>query len=146
MAHHIIPDIVKNQKICDMLETATALDAARFMAERNVGAVVVTDENCRMIGIVTERDLTRKITAAGRDPKETPLSTIMTRGPDALAPKDSPRDALELMQERHIRHLPVVEDGTVIGIVSVRDLLSDALATMERKMVSADDFLRRLVY
>ena len=146
MALRIIPDIVENQRICDLLETSSAFDAARLMAERNVGAVVISDESCRLVGIVTERDIVQKVSAAGLDLKKITLARIMTRNPDTLSPDDSPSDALERMQEHHYRHLPVLEGEHVVGMVSVRDLYAAAMNTMQKSLAANEDFLRRLVY
>lgn len=118
----IVPDIVHDQTICSMLETNTVDEAARRMADFDIGAVVVVDEQDRLCGIITERDVTRRVVAVGREPHRMRLAEAMTRNPDTLAPDDSAFDALELMQVRKHRYLPVVDDGRVVGVVSLRDL------------------------
>lgn len=118
----IIPDIVSDQTICAMPETGIAADAARRMIDFDVGAIVVVDDKEKLTGIVTERDIARRVVAARLDPEKTTVGQIMSRNPDTLAPGDSPLNALELMWIRNYRHLPVVEDNRVVGMVSIRDL------------------------
>jgi len=118
----IIPDIVSEQTICAMPETAIAADAARRMSDFDVGAIVVVDDKGKLTGIVTERDIARRVVAAQLDPEKTTIGQIMSRNPDTLAPGDSPFNALELMWIRKFRHLPVVENNLVVGMVSIRDL------------------------
>lgn len=128
----IIPDVVQGQTVCAMQATGTALEAARRMDFFNIGAVVVVDNVGRLTGIVTERDITRRIVAEGRDPAAVPVGDIMTRDPDTLAPEDSAADALERMRLQGYRHLPVIDRGRVIGIVSVRDLYEVIKLELER--------------
>ncbi len=122
MALTIIPDVVRDQEIHSLGETSTAHEAARMMAEHEISTVVVVDENALLIGIVSERDMARRIVAADLKPQETPLGDIMTRDVDTVSPKDTPFYALKLMLDGRYRHLPVVDDGRVVGMVSIRDL------------------------
>ena len=122
MASTIIPDVVRDQEIHSLGEAGTAHEAARMMAEHDISAVVVVDENALLIGIVSERDMARRIVAADLKPQETPLGDIMTRDVDTVSPKDTPFYALKLMLDGRYRHLPVVDDGRVVGMVSIRDL------------------------
>ncbi len=122
MASTIIPDVVRDQEIHSLGEAGTAHEAARMMAEHDISTVVVVDENALLIGIVSERDMARRIVAADLKPQETPLGDIMTRDVDTVSPKDTPFYALKLMLDGRYRHLPVVDDGRVVGMVSIRDL------------------------
>ena len=128
----IIPDIVKDQSICALLSSSTAIEAAKAMVTHHCAAVVITDEDGKLIGIVTERDLTRRVVADDRDPKSTILGDIMSKDPDTLSPGDSALDALELMRVRGYRHLPVVDQDRVIGMVSVRDLYAAVKESLEK--------------
>ncbi|MCH8236869.1 MAG: CBS domain-containing protein, partial [Proteobacteria bacterium] len=101
MERKIIPDIVKRQTISSLKPDNTAFEAATMMATANIGAIVIVDKKDNLSGIVTERDLTRRVVGKGLDPKETKIASIMTKEPDTLAPEDSAGDALELMQSRH---------------------------------------------
>ena len=101
--------------------TATVLDAARRMRERNVGAVLVTEEDRRLVGIFTGRDAVGRILAEGRSAADTVLAEVMTHNPECLTSGHSALDALRLMQDARCRHLPIIKDGCVIGIVSRGD-------------------------
>jgi len=141
MQRRIIPDVVKRQTISSLKTENTAYEAATMMVKANIGAVVILDGKDRLIGIVTERDMTRRIVAKGLDPKQTRLADIMTKNPDTLAPDDSAVDALELMQARNYRHLPVVEGGKCVGMVSVRDLYSAAKTSLEESIKETEAFV-----
>jgi CBS domain-containing protein len=105
-------------------EDATLREAAAKMAERGVGAAVVLDGE-RLVAILTERDVMKAV-AAGRD-GSAPVSEWMTRHPDTIEPSDTTDHAATLMIHGGFRHLPVVEDGALVGIVSIRDLMRVAL-------------------
>jgi CBS domain-containing protein len=136
----IIPDVVNNQRLFKLPPTASARDAAKVMGVNKVSGVLVT-EGERLVGIFTERDLTARVVASGRDPDLTLLSEVMTPRPDVLAPDDSPISALELMRMRHYRHLPVVEKGKIVGMVSIRDLYAAAKAELEREVRERESFI-----
>jgi CBS domain-containing protein len=140
MGVKIIPDVVHNQRLFKLPPTASARDAAKVMGINKVSAVLVT-EGERLIGIFTERDLTARVVASARDPDQTQLSEVMTPRPDVLAPDDSALNALELMRMRHYRHLPVVEKGHIVGMVSIRDLYAAAKAELEREVRERESFI-----
>jgi CBS domain-containing protein len=114
-------DFVRNQDPLMLSPSATVLDAARRMRERNIGAVLVTEEDRRLVGIFTGRDAVNRVLAEGKPAADTVLAEVMTRNPECLAPGHSAIDALRLMQDVRCRHLPIVKDGRVIGIVSRGD-------------------------
>ena len=99
--------------------TTSLLEAARRMHERRVGAVVVT-EGERLVGIVTERDVLRAVVTGGLDG---PVADAMTRSPETIEPDESAGQAAALMIHGGFRHLPVVDGGDVVGMVSIRDLV-----------------------
>ena len=134
MRLRIIPDIVNDQKLC-------AREAAKQMAEKNIAAIVVTDDGGKLLGIVTERDLTRRVIAGNRDADKTTVGEIMTGNPDTLAPRDSALDALELMRTRKYRHLPVVDDGRIVGMVSIRDLYAAVKTALEKDIRETEAFV-----
>ncbi|MCG8508195.1 MAG: CBS domain-containing protein, partial [Rhodospirillales bacterium] len=109
MRQKIIPDIIKDQNIHSLAPDGTVLEAAKLMVNRDVGAIVVTDEGNKLAGIVTERDITRRVIAKGLDPSAVKISEIMTKEPDTVGPDDSAVEALEIMRIRRYRHLPVVD-------------------------------------
>ena len=118
----IIPNVVNEQTIHCLDETSTVQQAAEQMIEHNVSAIVVVDDDNELIGIVTERDMTRRVVAPSLAADRTQLKEDMTRDPETLSPQDIPHEALQRMVTGHFRHLPVVEEGRVIGMVSMRDL------------------------
>ncbi len=141
MQRKIVPNIVQRQSIASVLTTDSARDAAAKMADGNFAAVVVVDGKGKLIGIVTERDMSQKVVAKGWDAEATPISKIMTKNPDTLGPDDSAGDALELMQTRRYRHLPVVEDGQCVGMVSIRDLYAAVKSTLEEDIRETEAFV-----
>ena len=100
--------------------------AAKLMAAQNVGAVLVVEANC-LVGIVSERDIAFRVVALGLDPQATRLADVMTRAPHTVDPDKPFGCALLVMQENGFRHLPVVQDGKVIGIVSSRSAMDPDL-------------------
>lgn len=142
MRHKIIPDIVNNQTICALPETTTVREAAQKMVECNTAAVVIVDSQNRLRGIATERDMTRRVLAKGRDGATTTLAEIMTANPDTLSPDDSALDALELMRLRNYRHLPVVDEARrVVGMVSIRDLYAAVKVELEENIRETEAFV-----
>lgn len=122
MIRRIIPDIVQNQIIHTLGQDETVLDAARRMKEWDTGAAIILDAEGGLAGILSERDVARRVVACGMDPAKTPISEVMSRKPYTVSPNDTAFDALEIMRQRHYRHLPVVDGGKVVAMLSVRDL------------------------
>jgi CBS domain-containing protein len=102
---------------------ATVIDAIRLMDEKNVGALPVVD-NGKLVGIVSERDYTRKVILKGRSSKETPVSEIMTRELLIVGPGDGVTECMRMITEKHVRHLPVLDGANLVGILSIGDLLN----------------------
>jgi len=126
----VVPDIVNNQQLLELPATATVRSAARAMRERHVGAVLVTADG-HLDGIFTERDMVNRVVAEGRDPDRTTLAEGMTADPDTIAPTTTAIEALRLMNDGGYRHLPIVERGRVVGIVSRRDFHGDEKARLD---------------
>lgn len=101
---------------------APVLDAIRMMAERSVGALLVMRGEV-LAGIVTERDYARKVILKGRSSRETPVSDIMTPAPTSVAPATTVDECMHLCTELRVRHLPVLENNKLVGIVSIGDLV-----------------------
>ncbi len=114
--------------------TATVFDAISMMAERNIGALPVM-QGGRLVGMLSERDYTRKVMLMGRTSRETLVSEIMTQKPVTVGPDNTVNECMEIMTEDRVRHLPVVENGELIGILSIGDLvkwiISAQTATIE---------------
>jgi CBS domain-containing protein len=101
-------------------------EAAKMLADRNVGAVMVVEDET-LVGIFTERDAVFRVIARGLDPQTTRLTDVMTKAPKTIEPDKSFGYALLLMHENRFRHLPVIENGKLIGIVSARNALDPDL-------------------
>ncbi|HVC55717.1 MAG TPA: CBS domain-containing protein [Stellaceae bacterium] len=114
-------DLVRDQDPLILPPDATVLEAARHMRDRGVGAVLVAGGDARLVGIFTGRDAVGRMLAEGRSPAETTLAEVMTRDPDTMAPHHTAIEALRLMQDARCRHMPIVRDGKVVGIVSRGD-------------------------
>lgn len=120
MARKVFPDVVGGQEVFSLATSAMAREAARGMSERNVNSVLVTAGE-RLVGIITSTDLVRKVMSAGLDPDTTPVGEVMTPDPQTAAPGSSAIEALHRMHDGHFRHLPVVDNGKIVGVVSRRD-------------------------
>jgi len=108
----------------------TVYDAIQKMAQHEIGALLVM-EGEQVIGIVTERDYARKIALAGRSSKETPVSAIMTSQVLCVGPLQTTEECMAIMTESRVRHLPVLEDGKLIGLVSIGDLVKDIISEQQ---------------
>jgi len=113
-----VSDIVRNQVPVTLPPDATVRDACQCMRDRRVGAVLVTENDQRLLGIFTGRDAVHRVLAEGRSAARTKLAVVMTRDPDTMPPGKTAIDALRLMEDGRYRHVPIVDDGKVVGIVS----------------------------
>ena len=111
MKRKIVPDIVKPTDVARAEVTDTIASASKLMRDRKIAALIVTDDAGKLSGIVTERDIVFRAVADGVDTSSATVGDIMTADPDTLSPDDIAADALELMQTRGYRHLPVIDDG-----------------------------------
>ena len=126
MLERTIRNIIENQELVTATADTTVSDAAKLMKQRHVGAVMVVAEG-KLVGVFTERDALFRVVAEGRDTKTTPLAGVMTHNPKTIAPDQLFAHALRMMYDGGFRHVPVVEDGRPVGIVSVRDALGPEL-------------------
>ncbi len=111
-------DIVRHQEPLTLPPDATVKEACRRMRDRRVGAVLVTGDDRRLVGIFTGRDAVHRVLAEGRSAARTELSAVMTRDPTTMPPGKTAIEALRLMEDGRYRHLPIVDGGKVVGIVS----------------------------
>lgn len=114
-------DLIRDQQPLTLPPTATVQEACRCMRDRRVGAVLVTDRENRLLGIFTGRDALCRVLADDRDAAATTLDSVMTRQPDCIQLKTTAIEALRRMQDGGYRHLPIIEVGRVVGIVSRGD-------------------------
>jgi CBS domain-containing protein len=115
--------------------------ALEVLARHEVGALMVMEQG-RLVGILSERDYTRKVALTGRSSKDTPVSDIMTRQVVTVAPTTGTRQCMALMSERKIRHLPVVDGHTVLGMISIRDILDDIIEDQDGTIAQLENFIR----
>jgi CBS domain-containing protein len=114
--------LVADHPVHTVTSDRTVAEAAALMADKKIGAVPVV-EGDRLVGIFSERDLLVRVVAAGKDPERTAVAAVMTRDIALGAAGDTYQDALRKMKQVGCRHLPVVEGGRLVGMVSLRDLL-----------------------
>ena len=112
---------LKGESIQSVTEDATVLTAVNQMHEQNIGALLIV-ENGSVKGIFTERDVLFRVVSDGLDPATTPVSRVMTTDPFCVSPTTDVKSALREITQRHIRHLPILEDGKVVGVLSSGDL------------------------
>lgn len=120
--------------------TDTVLFALKVMAEKNIGAVFVTDGK-RIIGIFTERDYVRKGELEGRTAQATLVKEVMTRNMYSVTTDTTVEQCMALMNTHHIRHLPVVENDQLIGLVSIRDVVTTALENKESEIKGLENYI-----
>ena len=118
-------------------EDSVAL-AARLLSRHNVGVLPVCGQDGRLRGVVTDRDIVLRCVAAEEDPAQTPVRQTMTRGCASVAPEDDCREATRLMGEQQVRRLPVVDQGKLVGIVSLGDLARSSRLDMEAAKALSD--------
>ena len=118
----------------------TVFSALQLLAQHEVGALVVMDGG-RLVGIVSERDYTRKVALQGRNSRESKVADIMTAQVLTVTPGTGTRDCMALMSERKIRHLPVVDGNTVLGMISIRDIMDDIIADHEATIAQLETYI-----
>lgn len=120
---------------------ATLLEGLRALADKGVGALVVLSGG-RLAGIVSERDYVRKVALQGRSMDTAKVSEIMTREVITVGPRDSLQQCLEMMTERRLRHLPVLADGELIGVLSIGDLVKEMIAEQAQMIRQLEQYIR----
>ena len=138
MSLRSLRSIISEQPPATAEKTATVLEAAILMKEKGKGALLVCD-GTRLTGIFTERDALFRVIAAGRDAATTTLADVMTPQPMTMHPDEPFIKALRLMHKRGFRHLPVVENGRPLGVVSARDALDDDLYELRVDLAQRGD-------
>jgi len=119
-----------DQSVYTITPTASVLDALKLMAEKNVGALLVMDGE-KIAGIITERDYARKIILRGRSSKDTPVHDIMTSSVMCVRPEQTSEECMMLMTENRLRHLPILDNGKLVGLISIGDLVKDIISEQQ---------------
>jgi CBS domain-containing protein len=133
---------VKGTDVFTIEPTANLAGAARLLAERKVGALVVTGPDRRVIGIVSERDIVQELAAHGAASFDLPLTEVMTRNVMTCGVGDTISSVMERMTNGKFRHLPVVEQGRLTGLVSIGDVVKHRLKEMEREQSALRDYIQ----
>ncbi len=130
----------KSPEIHAVAPQSAVIDAIRLMAEKGIGAVLVMD-GARLAGILSERDYARKIVLRDRSSRDTPVAAIMTAELVTVTPTDTVEDCLQLVTDRRIRHLPVVEDGAVLGVISIGDLVKSVIEQQRQELGQLQQYI-----
>ena len=119
----------------------SVFEAIKVLAEKSIGALIVM-ENGKIVGILSERDYTRKIALLGKNSRESKVRDIMTRNVLVVTPETRTRECMAIMAEKNIRHLPVVDGNTVVGMLSIRDLMNDIIADHEFTISQLESYIK----
>ena len=115
----------------------TVYDALRIMGDKDVGALVVLENN-NLVGILSERDYARKIVLSGKTSRDTRVGDVMTRVVHTVHPEQTVQECMQLMLDHHVRHLPVVVDDEVIGVISIGDVMNDIIYQQKNSIQSLE--------
>ena len=119
----------------------TVFEAIKVLAEKGVGALIVMEKG-KLVGILSERDYTRKIALEGKNSKETKVRDIMTSNVLTVSPRTRTRECMAIMSEKNFRHLPVVDGDVVVGMLSIRDLMNDIIAEHENTISQLENYIK----
>ncbi len=131
----------KEGNVWRVAPTDSVLTMLKVLAEKNVGALVVMDGDA-LVGVISERDYARKVVLKGKNSTETKVSEIMVEDVLYVTPEHSAEQCMNLMTDRHIRHLPVVDHGKVIGMISVGDLVKNTLNEQKQTIEQLESYIR----
>ncbi|MGH8029574.1 MAG: CBS domain-containing protein [Arenimonas sp.] len=130
----------KDGRVCTVSQDAPVLEMIRLMAEQHIGSVLVMSGN-ELIGIATERDYARKVILQGRSSADTPVQQIMSSPVACVTPNHTVQDCMEIMTDRHFRHLPVKDGGTVIGMISIGDLVKAVIEDQQQEISQLTQYI-----
>jgi CBS domain-containing protein len=133
-----VRDILKTKgtTIFSVKPTITVYDTLKFMVEKNIGAVLVNNDQGKFVGIFTERDYARKVILKGKTSKDTLIGEIMSENPITVTPDDSIDDCMKIMSNKFIRHLPVLQNNELVGMISIGDVVKYVIE--EQKYIIED--------
>lgn len=131
----------QHQSVLTIAPTATVIDAVRMMAEYNIGGLPVV-EGDQIVGIVTERDYARKVALQGRSSEQTLVRDIMTSQVMYVGPTQTNEQCMALMTENRLRHLPVLDEGRLVGLISIGDLVKDIISEQQFVIEQLEHYIR----
>ena len=130
----------KGSTVWNISPEATVFDAIKLMADKNIGALPVMSQG-HLVGMFTERDYTRKIALAGKTSKQTLVKEITTANVVSVTPNESVDECMRLMSERRIRHLPVVQNEEVVGMISIGDLVNWIISAQDAMIAQMESYI-----
>jgi CBS domain-containing protein len=130
----------KGSTVWHISPEATVFDAIQLMADKNIGALLVMSGG-RLAGIFTERDYTRKIALAGKTSKQTSVKEILSHDVITVAPEEPVEECMRLMTEHRIRHLPVLQNDEVVGIISIGDLVNWTISMQDAAIAQMENYI-----
>lgn len=134
---------VKGSKVWTISKNSSVMEALERMAENKVGSLVV-DDGDKVVGIFTERDHARKVGLLNRKPEDVEIHEVMTTDLITVSPTQSVRECMKVMTESRVRHLPVFEDGKLVGIISIGDVVRDLIEELEFLVEQLQNYIRGL--
>lgn len=132
--------IAKGSDIWSVNPNSTMLETLKLLADKDIGAVLVMDDD-KLVGIISERDFARSIAKNGKCLVHAEVKDFMTTEVITISPGQTVQECMKLMTKEHIRHLPVVENGLVIGMISIGDVVKTLLTDQENKISNLQDFI-----
>lgn len=130
----------KGHEIWSIDPRSSVLNTIKLMAEKKIGALLIMEDD-KLVGIVSERDYARKVILKGRASNDTPVQDIMTREIIYATPENTVEDCMELMTERRVRHLPVLDGDKVTGVLSIGDLVKTIIAEQQFKIEQLENYI-----
>lgn len=131
----------KGSRITFVHPETTVLEALRIMADQNIGSVLVLDGHHQYMGIMTERDYSRKVILKGKSSTDTQVAEIMSTDLPPIGPHDTIEFCMQLLSDKNIRYLPVFENGALCGIVSINDVVKETILTQQETITHLKDYL-----
>ena len=135
-------ELLKNRdtSVFQVGPSVPVFEALQVLASYEVGALIVMDQG-KLVGVMSERDYTRKVALLGKNSRETKVSDIMTREVITVTPQTRTHACMALMREKNIRHLPVVDGAKVIGMISIRDIMNDIIVDHEQTITQLTSYI-----
>jgi CBS domain-containing protein len=130
----------KGHTVWSIPPDASVFEAVQLMADKRVGALMVVDQN-ELIGVISERDYAREIVLKDRASRSTPVSAIMTQRVLYVRPQQTLEECMALMTEKNLRHLPVLDNGRLVGVISMRDVVKDLIAEKEFLIEQMENYI-----
>jgi CBS domain-containing protein len=130
----------KGQTVWHVSPDGCVYDAIEIMADKHVGALMVVSEG-KLVGVVSERDYARKVILQGKSSKQTQVKEIMTSPAIFVTPEQTVEDSMRIMTDKRIRHLPVVEDGKILGVVSIGDLVKWMISAQQQTISQLHNYI-----